>query len=446
MATLEQVFQEQKAWIATCDEVDALMEKIAEWRDDVRVAEDRGHQHMRMRAGDLVELGQNKVVRLKAVALRAEEDAKRTAGKPPEWVVAPARATMDVPEGRPSPERPQKRVGADRSVREAAEQAQAAEARAAATRLANAQAAKIEAEAALARARAATLAKAAGTPTTAMAARAAPVPANVAGTQAVGAAHAPTPSRPRPAPMTKPQTAPRPRPEPAPPVPKPVVEAIPEADRLALASVGRWPPSGPAPGHPFWSRDHDWPAEWTLTGLDLARFRGRINVTQKVLAAQLGVPTAQVADLERRPREKVGPAMQIALRRAMDVVEADERKRREAAATERAAQASAATSEQAPTRATASPAVASPSPAPAVAEQPAVQGPAAPAPVTPVVTGADLARLRAERRLSQRQFAEQLGVGYGMVAKTEVAGSEPLGERMREAVRAMLAASGGATG
>lgn len=178
-------------------------------------------------------------------------------------------------------------------------------------------------------------------------------------------------------------------------------------------SVGRWPPSGPPPGHPFYSRDQDWPADWSLTGLDLARFRGGIHVTQKVLAAQLGVSTTAIAGLERRPRQKVGPAMQIALRKAMDMVAAGERRKREEAAAERATRVVAVAAQAATSTAAVG------------------------------MTGGDLARLRAERKLSQRQFAEVLGVGYGMVAKAEVAAAEPLGERMRTAVGALLAAGAG---
>lgn len=61
MATLEQVFHREKAWIAACDDVDALIEKIGDYREDVRVAERDGQMLMRMRAGDLIELAQSRV-------------------------------------------------------------------------------------------------------------------------------------------------------------------------------------------------------------------------------------------------------------------------------------------------------------------------------------------------------------------------------------------------
>jgi hypothetical protein len=52
---------------------------------------------------------------------------------------------------------------------------------------------------------------------------------------------------------------------------------------------------------------------------------------------------------------------------------------------------------------------------------------------TPVWTGVDLARLRAERHLSQRELAAIMGVGHGMVGKAELAPAKPLGEGMAAA-------------
>ena len=157
-------------------------------------------------------------------------------------------------------------------------------------------------------------------------------------------------------------------------------------------------------------------------------------MTQKVLAAQLGTEAAVIADLARRAREKVGPAMQIALRKAMEVVGADERRQREAAA-EPAMRAAPPVPVSAPATVAASAAPASP-----VGEPPhTAVAPESASPDT-TLTGRHLPRLRAERWLSQRQLAELLGVGHGMVAKAEVAAFEPLGERMRRAVAAMLAA------
>lgn len=459
MATLDELFVQEKAWIAACDDVDALLDRIGEWQDDVREAEAHGRHLVRMRAGDLVELGRRHVVRLKAAALKAEERAARPAEPARKVTVAHHEPTRPVVRDRiAEPVVDRQREAAEQRRRTEAASALEAEAKAAATRMANARAAKIEAEAALAKAQAAALTRESAT-----AASPAAPPRLVSATHpAPGASHtrpvagpsAQTrpPARSPSAPAASTTAAPRspsspPSTEAKGPVQpaKPAGPTISHEDQLALMSVGRWPPTGPAPGHPFWARDQDWPSEWTLTGFDLSRFRGRINVTQKVLATQLGVTTAVVAEFEKRPREKVGPAMQIALRRAMDVVEADERRRREAAAAERAAPARA-------------PVVVVAEAAPASVAAPATPVSRRAAPVRAgaalvaasagePLTGADLARLRGERQLSQRKFAELLGVGHGMVAKAEVAASEPLGDRMREALRALLAARGGsATG
>jgi len=63
---------------------------------------------------------------------------------------------------------------------------------------------------------------------------------------------------------------------------------------------------------------------------------------------------------------------------------------------------------------------------------------------TPVAwTGADLARLRAERNLSQRKLAALMGVGRGMLAKAEVQPTKLFGEGMAAAF-AKVALPGGA--
>ena len=434
MATLDELFAQHKAWIATCEDVGALLDRIAEWREDARVGEARGHHLLRMRAGDLVELAQKRVVRLKAAAIQAENRTARPAAAGRSVLVVPPAPVPPVRERVAQPAVDRQREAPEPRRREEADRAREPEARAAATRLANAQAAKIEADAALAKAQAAALVQASARSSAAASNAAAP-----AGGGRPQRAPAPSP-QPAPPPRQVMRSSPRaaatpPQSTPVPPAAKPAAPPISHEDQLALMSVGRWPPSGPPPGHPFWSRDQDWPAEWTLTGMDLARFRGRINVTQKVLAAQLGVETAVIADLERSPREKVGPAMQIALRKAMEVVGAEERRQREAAA-ERVVRAAP------PVTVPAAPSVAAPDALASSVEGPRAAVESETAPAGPPLTGRDLARLRAERRLSQRQLAELLGVGHGMVAKAEVAASEPLGERMRRAVTAMLGAGG----
>lgn len=65
-------------------------------------------------------------------------------------------------------------------------------------------------------------------------------------------------------------------------------------------------------------------------------------------------------------------------------------------------------------------------------------------PRPPTWTGADLARFRAERHLSQRELATLMGVGHGMVAKAEVVPTKPLGDGMAAAL-SKVALPGSAT-
>ena len=65
----------------------------------------------------------------------------------------------------------------------------------------------------------------------------------------------------------------------------------------------------------------------------------------------------------------------------------------------------------------------------------------APAPFT----GADLVRLRAERKLSQRDMADLLGVEQGTISKGEGKAGAAVGPALQEAL-ARLAAGGGAGG
>ena len=146
MATLEQVFQLEKAWIAECDDVDALIEKIGDWRDSLREAERDGDHLVRMRAGDLVKLARSRVVRLQAGTMREEPvpaPVKEVAPKVEERQVE-TRSVETVP----APATRERREGADsgaaeRNARDEATRAATAKAQAEA-RIAAAEAAKIE--------------------------------------------------------------------------------------------------------------------------------------------------------------------------------------------------------------------------------------------------------------------------------------------------------------
>ena len=68
--------------------------------------------------------------------------------------------------------------------------------------------------------------------------------------------------------------------------------------------------------------------------------------------------------------------------------------------------------------------------APPAAPVSAVSRPTA---TTQPVTSADLARLRADRHISQRELAALMGVGHGMVAKAELVPTKALGDGMAAA-------------
>lgn len=420
MPTLEQVFQQEKAWIADCDDVDALIEKIGDWRDSLRVAERDGDQLVRMRAGDLVGLARSRVVRLQAGAIRQREEAppaKKVAAKiedqrvetrPVETVRAP-----EPRETRPGAER----GAAERNAREEAALAATAKAKADA-RIAAAEVAKIQLQNELLKAQLEAAKRAAAAPVAAV--PPAPNPARAARAKPVVGAG---PVAPKPATAApKPANIKAARREPA-AAPRDADDGYSEADRLALASVGHSPTTPVGHRGAFWSKQDDWPRDWTLTGGDLGRFRGEINLTRAVFAAQLGVPSLMVRDAEMSPREKVGPALQIAVRRAMDqAIQARRARREERAAAQTPAEAAAA--------------VVPSVPAPVVVAPGASDAPRA-------FTGADLAGLRAERRLSQREIADLLGVEQGTISKGEGKAGAALGPALQEAL-GRLAAGGAA--
>ncbi|MDO9280354.1 MAG: hypothetical protein Q7U06_00475, partial [Pseudomonadota bacterium] len=303
MVTLDQVFQRESAWIAACGDVDALMDKIQDLGDSIRAAERDGNMLVRMRAGDLLELARKRVVRLSANVIR-EEAARAARAKPVAAKVVEQRVEPRAVETARAPEPTRTRAAADpglaqRKAHEEAEIAAAQKAKADA-RIAAAEADKIELQNKLLRAQveaahwvtAAPIAaepKKAPAPVKAMgvraptAARAAPAtavsaaanPASKPATATATAARQPAMSRARP-PQSKPAA-----------VPLNDKDGYAEADRLALASVGHWPPTPRDHRGAFWSRHDDWPRDWTLTGADLGRFRGEVNLTRAVFAAQL---------------------------------------------------------------------------------------------------------------------------------------------------------------
>lgn len=359
-ARIEAAFRAERARIRAASDVRALREMQADYQDQLDAGELPGVAGMRAR--DLVELIDERVEALEA-ARRAKVDRAKQARR------EEARRAEQQAAQRARASREAQRRRLEEAQRKEQERARrvADEERAAAARLANARAAEVEARAALLRAQAARAARASATTSVSKPAR--------------------QPSKPaRPSPLERAVTA---------PVAKATAStSIEDADRAALVSVGRWPPPEPQAESLFWSPDAHFPKEWDLTGFDLAMFRGRLNVTQRVLAGQLGVEAVEVARAEAKAKEKVRPALQVALLRALADFRRDNAR---------------------------SVGTAAPGTAP-----------------TAALTGADLGQFRAQRGLSQRQAAGILGVAHGTVAKAELVPDKALGEQLARALRVEL--------
>lgn len=131
MSAIEREFERQKAWIAACDEPQAILDRMAEYREAERAAVRAGSTLGRARCADLLELAEDRVVAIKRARLKEGQREVKKVEVPARQVIAPS----------PPPRRPELPPAACQK-----------ESRDAATRLANAQALKIEAEAALLRA------------------------------------------------------------------------------------------------------------------------------------------------------------------------------------------------------------------------------------------------------------------------------------------------------
>ena len=433
MSAIQSEFERQRDWIAGCDDPQEVLDKMREYRDAQRNAIQNDSDLGRARCADLLELAEDRVVELKAARMRAQ------AAETPTTAVraadtgggAEVRRLRDELAARDRRDREAAELRAserdvatkrEREGREARDRQRAAderdrgrrdEARAAAARVANARAAEIEARTALLRQGAALATRAA--PRVSPVERGRPVAApprqkspttHTGSASTAGSGRPPASTARSAAPLSDRvrQTQPIDRRD----EPNNGDQAINEADRLALASLGRFPPTAEERQRPSWKPDADWPAEWSITGFDLSMFRGRINVTQKVLSGQLEVPVVEVVRAESRPKDKVRPALQVAVRRAIDEF--------------RAANRRVASVGEAMT-------VTTPLPMAVGARVTTAGG---------GLVGADLARLRVDRGLSQREAAVLLGVAHGTIAKGELAPAKALGEQLQTALREAL--------
>jgi hypothetical protein len=109
MDAIDRAFHEESAFIARCADVHALLDRVADYRDDGRAAAQKGWTKARLRAEDLIELAQARVVVLKAEAMRVKarrpEPARVITPPPPraELPSPPVRASVASPARRERP-------------------------------------------------------------------------------------------------------------------------------------------------------------------------------------------------------------------------------------------------------------------------------------------------------------------------------------------------------
>lgn len=73
MSTLEREVARQKAWIHQCNDPQALIDRMSEYRDDVRGAVRDKNALVQMRASDLLELAEDRLAEIKAEQLQADD-------------------------------------------------------------------------------------------------------------------------------------------------------------------------------------------------------------------------------------------------------------------------------------------------------------------------------------------------------------------------------------
>ena len=76
MDPVDQYFHEERSFIARCHDVPSLLDRMADYRDEERTAAAKGQTKVRLRLTDLQELVENRVAILKAHALRPRESRR----------------------------------------------------------------------------------------------------------------------------------------------------------------------------------------------------------------------------------------------------------------------------------------------------------------------------------------------------------------------------------
>lgn len=100
MDPLERAVASERAWIARCEDVGDLLDKMAEYRETAREAERAGNTRGLRRVGELLELAEDRAAELKAAKLRVgrRSATMAEARSRPEVVAAPVAPKHDVEE------------------------------------------------------------------------------------------------------------------------------------------------------------------------------------------------------------------------------------------------------------------------------------------------------------------------------------------------------------
>lgn len=80
MDAIDKAYHAESRFIAQCSDIDVLIDRVADYREDARVAAQRGETKARLRMADLLELAEDRITELKVLALnkgRKEEDRAR---------------------------------------------------------------------------------------------------------------------------------------------------------------------------------------------------------------------------------------------------------------------------------------------------------------------------------------------------------------------------------
>lgn len=329
----EQAVAAERAYIARCRDVRALLDRMAEYREHLHVAVGRGDTLQRLRLADLLELAEDRIVRLKREAGEAEE-RRAVERRGPDRRAPPTQARDEDPElptnsgsrtpRHVAPPAPPPRVAAsedrsserlarmraeldaeraaresaDLALRRARERAAAAERAAAEMEAVQAQVrAERESRLRVERERAEAERIAAEQEAALFAQRAVPLEPRE-DLPVPAAPHAPRPV------VALPRTEPR-------AAPPRVVAAAPCAAAVGTAVHAPAPSRAPGPSATSPTTEGAPP----LTGSDLARFRAARGITQREAASLLGVSHGTVGKAERRPGEPLGRMLQGALGR-----------------------------------------------------------------------------------------------------------------------------------